>query len=488
MGPPQGILRRLVLTIAKWRRQLAVYVDSAAGARAGGFAAALASGDRSFMTHSDQDALRGSGLAHLLAISGLHMGIVGGLVFLMTWRGLSLIEPLALRYPVKKPAAFAALLSCTMYLLISGASVSTQRAFIMAAILFGAVLIDRTALSLRSLAIAMIAILILAPWSVLSPGFQMSFSATGALIATYEAWQKHRKGTPNLGRISFWLKSLLVTSFVSSLATMPFAVYHFGRVASFGLLANLAAMPIISLISAPLAAMALILAPIGADRFILRAFGWSLGWVLEVAHLFSDGVTTDRPSIPQMPSVALCLFAFGIASYCVMIDRWGRVISISVASAIALIVWSGSTRDRLHWAPSGELFLEYSNGDVTRLQFRKAKGLAPLAFVDVARSDLCTPNLACEITFEDVEIRFEPGLDSAAEGSPDDMLLINQDVGHAEAAPQLRIVWSEVADENGITLERRQTGLVKLEKPKCGSRIWRRCPKSDRSQVSHTFE
>ena len=184
-GAPDSILAATTLEISQARRQLAKHVFEAAGARSGGFAAALSSGDRSFMSETDQEALRGAGLAHLLAISGLHMGIVGGLVFLLVWRGLAFIEPIALRVPVKKIGALAALLACAIYLILSGASISTQRAFVMAAILFGAVLIDRTSLSLRSLAIAMMIILAVAPWRVLTPGFQMSFAATGALLAPY---------------------------------------------------------------------------------------------------------------------------------------------------------------------------------------------------------------------------------------------------------------------------------------------------------------
>ncbi|MEM9055270.1 MAG: ComEC/Rec2 family competence protein, partial [Pseudomonadota bacterium] len=176
LGAPHQMIDMASLKVSQIRRQLAHHVRAAAGERAGGFAAALASGDRSFMSQADQAALRGSGLAHLLAISGLHMGIVGGLVYLILWRGLALIEPIALRIPVRKPAALAGLFACTVYLIISGASVSTQRAFVMAAIFFGAILIDRAALSLRSLAIAMIAIIALAPWSVLTPGYQMSFA------------------------------------------------------------------------------------------------------------------------------------------------------------------------------------------------------------------------------------------------------------------------------------------------------------------------
>ncbi|MEM6409875.1 MAG: ComEC/Rec2 family competence protein, partial [Pseudomonadota bacterium] len=264
LGKPSGFFRGLQTDVASLRRQFAEYVNDAAGPGAGGFAAALMAGDRSFMAQEDAEALRGAGLAHILAISGLHMGIVGGLVYLLVRRGLALIEPLALRMPVQKPAAATALIASACYLIISGASVSTQRAFIMAAIFFGAILFDRAALSLRSFALALIAVVALHPESVMTPGFQMSFAATGALIATYGAWSERRREHPERKGgfgLGFTLQSLFVTSFVGAVATAPFALFHFGRVAAWGLAANLLAMPVISFLSAPLAAGSLIAAP-----------------------------------------------------------------------------------------------------------------------------------------------------------------------------------------------------------------------------------
>ncbi len=161
LGAPASILDQKGLQLAAIRRNLALVVADGAGERAGGFAAALVSGDRSLMNFEDQEALRRSGLAHLLAISGLHLAIVGGLVFLIVRRTLTLIEPLALRIAVQKPAAIVALAACAAYLILSGASVSTQRAFIMAAIVFGAVLFDRAAISLRTFAIALTIVVIL---------------------------------------------------------------------------------------------------------------------------------------------------------------------------------------------------------------------------------------------------------------------------------------------------------------------------------------
>ena len=274
LGMPETRLTRMQLKTGAARRRLAHYAKAAGGERA----AALVSGDRSFMAAEDQEALRASGLAHLLAISGLHLGIVGGLVYFLFRRGLALIAPLSLRVPVQKPAAVAALLAITIYLVVSGASVSTQRAFIMSTVFFSAILVDRPALSLRSFSLAMIAVVLIAPESVFAPGFQMSFAATGVLIAIYEAWSRRRTVAINgfIGQGLFAAKSLFVTSVAASLATAPFAVFHFERLAPLGLLANLAAMPVVSLLCVPAAGLAILLAPFGLSHIGLSLFGLSL--------------------------------------------------------------------------------------------------------------------------------------------------------------------------------------------------------------------
>lgn len=483
LGAPLGAPAKITQRVAQIRRQVARHVRDAAGERAGGFAAALASGDRSFMRPEDQEALRGSGLAHLLAISGLHMGIVGGLVFLFVWHGLALIEPIALRWSVKKPAACAALTACAAYLIISGASVSTQRAFVMALVLFGAVLADRAALTQRSLAVAMIIIIVIAPWSVLTPGFQMSFAATAALIAVYEAWQRQRKADSKArgSQVTFWLKSLAVTSVVSSLATMPFALFHFNRVAGLGMLANLAAMPIISLVSAPLAGLALLLAPIGLEEPVLRLFGLSLEAVLAIAHSMSSDGFARGLSWPRMPEVSLAAFSAVIVVIC--LGRRGRAQTILIASAFIAggLFWTLSASDRIHWAPSGEVFLEQANGAVTRIAWIKGDGLAPLQFSDTPVESRCGPGEVCELTIGGHTILLTPRVqpsDCADRSSTKVILTLEPGDLCAGTQPHV-IAWSDVVQENGISLTRLGAGFRKQRKLKCGQRSWRPCRPPD---------
>lgn len=479
VGAPTAGSDALELEIGKVRRRLGQHVRVSSGERAGGFAAALASGDRSFLSQADQEALRRAGLAHLLAISGLHIGIVGGLVFALVWRCLALIEPLALRYSVKKPAAAAALVVCGAYLVLSGASVSTQRAYVMALVLFGAVLFDRAALTQRSLAIAMIIIIVIAPWSVLTPGFQMSFAATLVLIATYEAWKQRRQADLKSDRgVGFWVKSIAVTSFVTSLATMPFALYHFERAAGLGIFANMLAMPIISLVSAPLAAGALLLSPLGLEGVALRAFGFSLEWVLNIAHTvrawrFFEGVT-----MPKMPAASLSLFAAAMISMCVLSRSRGSAVLAAILLMSATGVWLISARDRIHWAPSGDVYLETAFGRVERIGFYDGEGLGPLRFSDASENASCPEGENCFVPFEGDTIallRESAALNCSA--LPDwQVALTGTAISECRDDPSPMVVnWSDVVRENGVTLERRANGFQKKTKPACGRRAWRKC-------------
>ena len=166
---------------------------------------------------------------------------------------LALIPALASRHPIKKWAALGALVAAAFYLLLSGAEVATQRSFIMTAIVLIGVMVDRPALTLRTLAVAAFGVLLLAPEAVVHPSFQMSFAATLALIAAYERGLPWMMPAPtrSLGaRVALWggreIVGLMLASLVAGLATTPYAAFHFHRLAPYGVLANLLAMPVVS--------------------------------------------------------------------------------------------------------------------------------------------------------------------------------------------------------------------------------------------------
>ena len=469
LGAPSNLADHLGIALSTFRRNLAAHVNVAAGERAGGFAAALISGDRSFMRNDDQEALRGSGLAHLLAISGLHMGIVGGLVFFLTRKALALIAPLALRVSVQKPAAMTALLASLAYLVLSGASVSTQRAFIMSAVVFGAVLFDRAAISMRSFAIAMIAVVLLQPESVMTPGFQMSFAASGALIATYEAWTHRRAGQEKvLGQIPYAWASLVMTSVVAAAATAPFALYHFDRLAGLGLIANLLAMPVISFVSAPSAALALLLTPLGMGDAGLRLFGYSLELVLAIAHWCVELAPAKVSTSTAMPGSSLTLFALALALVTTARGA-GRILLCFMAVAPAAWLWTASPQLMVHWSASGEVFVRGADNGMQRIGFADGDGLAPLRY-SALEATACG-DLPCRLETPAGAIVLSEG--GGCRAAPDAVLVLT--LSDAPDACPNAYHWTAVSKAGGLTARLGDSGLGVQVGTACRNRPWRPC-------------
>ncbi len=269
----------------------------------GVIAAALITGERADIDPGDQAAFRDSGLMHVLSISGLHLALAGGLFFWIIRALFALFPAIVLRYPVKKWAAIGALAGSTFYLLISGCEAPAVRSWIMLSMMFVAVLFDRPALSMRSVAVAAILIILAAPESVLEPGCQMSFAAVIGLIALAE-WQARRR--PDEGGSSLWRRArryvlgIAVTSIVAGLATAPIAIFHFDRASPFGIIANLAALPVVGTIIMPAAVAAMVLMPFGLDHWPLVAMGKGVGAMLDIAHWVADlpGAGTVVPVWP----------------------------------------------------------------------------------------------------------------------------------------------------------------------------------------------
>ncbi|MAN65263.1 ComEC/Rec2 family competence protein [uncultured Hyphomonas sp.] len=478
LGAPEGVVADVRMKVAAFRRRLAAHVNVAAGERAGGFAAALVSGDRSYMRVEDQVALRNSGLAHLLAISGLHMAIVGGLVFYLMRRLLACLEPLALRVPVQKPAAVIALGASLAYLVISGAGVSTQRAFIMLAVVFGAVLFDRAALSLRSFAIAMILVILLQPESVMTPGFQMSFAASGALIATYEAWTARRSASDRvMGGVSYSWASLAVTSLVAGTATAPYALYHFDRLAGLGLLANLAAMPVITFVTAPAAAAALILTPFGYGDLGLRVFGYSLEAILWIAETCTEQAPSALSPGKQMPGGSLVLFstALGLAVIARGLWRWAMALALS---GPAIWLWIAAPAMALHWSASGDVFVRLAGGEVQKFSYVEGDGLSPMRFSTLDPSGRCS-DWPCILESEIGRIALrhpdlEPGACSLASDVAYELIPLGAPRPDRRSASCAQpIYWSDVLRQGGVTLH--TDGATSKKAAPCEARPWKPC-------------
>ena len=355
----------------------------------------------------------------------------------------------------------------------------------MAAVVFGAILFDRPGISLRSFAIAMIIIVVLHPSSVLSPGFQMSFAATGALIAVYEFWSKRRKGTPRgwLSGPVFAVKSLAVTSLVAAIATGPYAMYHFGRLAGMGLFANLLAMPIITFLTAPAAALAFLLAPFGYSDIGLRLFGMTLEAVLTVAHYFDGADKAIQVSANPMPGASLALFTIALGAAIICFGR-ARLWGIAVPTLAASLLWVLASRADAYWVPSGDLIIRVPSGELEKIEFAEADGLGSLRFTDMEPTRICKEGM-CTVETASGKILLLHGRadeEICAGAAQADIRLILATEGqtsavHAPANCQMKVLTLAAIRINGgasISLDQISTHIRHV--PVCGYRPWQACP------------
>ena len=287
--PPWRLRLTMRVNAVRWAMTRRI-VDTL-GPETGGLAAAMTTGHEAFIPRQQVDDLRVAGLAHIISISGLHMAIVGGFVFAAARLAVAAWPWLALRIPGKKLAAALGLLAVAGYLILSGRPPPAERSAITAAIAFGAILVDRQAISLHALALAAMAVLLLQPEAVTEPGFQMSFAATAALVALAEVWPRPIKAinTPWPIRLvqdaGGWIAAGAAVSVVAGAATAPFAMQHFNRVSTWGLFSNLASEPISTLLMMPGLALGAVLTPFGLGDAPLRLAGFAIGLLNRIAQI-----------------------------------------------------------------------------------------------------------------------------------------------------------------------------------------------------------
>lgn len=325
------------------RHTVFLRITLAIGGAAGGVAAALVTGQTTGIPQPVLNDYRDSGLAHLLSISGLHMSMVAGMAFFLLRGGLALIPAVALNYPIKKWAAAAALVLTGGYMLMAGAPIPAERAFLMTGLVLLAVMLDRSALSMRLVAWAAVTVLLLVPEALTGPSFQMSFAAVAALIATYEVAAKPlAQWRADHGqwyhRFGLYLVGVLLSTLVAGSATALYGAYHFNRFAVWSMLANLAAVPLTGLVVMPCALAALALMPLGLEKLALIPMGWGVEAVNLVAGLVAD-LPGAAITVPVLPVWGLLLFTLG--GLWLMIWRriwrlWGVLAMVAGLSGFAL--------------------------------------------------------------------------------------------------------------------------------------------------------
>lgn len=337
LAPPEAGDMRIFAA----RMALSARIRAALPGRTGAVAAALIAGDRSGLDDAVTEALRRTNLAHLLAISGLHMGLVAGFVFVALRLLGAVIPHTALNWPVRSLAALGALATGGGYLLLSGGAIATERAYVMAAVAFCALVVGRRAITLRALALAALIILVRRPEALLSPGFQMSFAATTALVAAFAALRTPMRGW---SRMTLAVLTVIISSSVAGLATAPVGAAHFNLISRYGLIANLLAVPLMGLFVMPAGVLAVLVMPLGIEAVPLTVMGWGLDWILLVADTVQRWPGAVGHIITPGPWVLPLYAAGGL-----MLALWqgrGRWLGV-LPLGLAAWIWTGAERPQI---------------------------------------------------------------------------------------------------------------------------------------------
>lgn len=307
---------RINAVIDRARNNLTERIVGVVGGGVGAVTAALVTGKRGLIPEDMNEALRGAGIYHVVSISGLHMVLAAGLFMWSVRALLAMFPTIALQYPIKKWAAVCAIFGAIAYDIFAGSEVATERSLVMTLVLLGAVLFDRPALSMRNLAIAAFIVLIRDPQTLVGPSFQMSFAAVAAMIAAFERapsrdFTRQVPADGLVDRARLVLFAMLVTTLVASLATDPFATFHFHRINPYGLIGNSLVLPVVEFIIMPMSVLGVAAGAFGLDAPAWWIAGQGVGLMMQVSHWVADLPGSTR-YIPAFGGGAVLLMALAI--------------------------------------------------------------------------------------------------------------------------------------------------------------------------------
>jgi competence protein ComEC len=332
--------KKLIHGLYRLRHQLTMALRLRIDGLSGEIAAALVTGDRSGLPEPIRQQYADAGIAHILAISGLHLSIVASIVFFCIRNGCSLIPSIALRYPTKKWAAGTAIVFTLAYMLICGAPIPAQRAFLMTLLVLIGILTNRLAVTLRNTAMAAMAILLVFPEALMSPSFQLSFAAVTALVAGHEALQKPlQRWKSQKPRFLFYGLGIILSTVLATLATTPYIIAHFHRLTLHALPANLFAVPLVSFVIMPGLILMLVLMPFGWDGFLHRP----LHCALDVLTTIAGNISRWPGSvilIPMISPMVVSLLTYGLLMLALFKTRLRYVGGLPIGLGLCLAVWT----------------------------------------------------------------------------------------------------------------------------------------------------
>jgi competence protein ComEC len=386
LGPVELVRPGRAGTLEAVRQRLARHIQQVMPGPESGIAIALVTGDQNSVTQEDADAMRSSGLTHLLSVSGLHIAAVVAAAMLLSLKLLALSERLALRFNLVLVSAGVAAVAGIGYTLLTGAQVPTVRSCVAAVLVLLGIALGRDAISIRLVAVGALAVLLFRPEALAGPSFQMSFAAVTAIVAIHStSWSRRffqRRDEGPFKRLGRAVAAIVVTGLAVEFALIPFALFHFHRAGLYGVGANIIAIPLTTFVIMPLEAAALLLDTIGAGQPLWWLTGWAIHALLSLAHAVA--ATPGAVALmPAMPRWAFGLMVIGGLWLCLWTSRvrlFGLV-PVAVGAAVALasptpdLLITGDGRHLVVLSDDGTpLLLRDRAGDYMRDLFAEASG------------------------------------------------------------------------------------------------------------------
>ncbi len=348
-----------------------------------GFLAAIATGDRSYLSKEDTQSLQTAGLAHIISVSGLHVGLLGGILFFVFRKILSLFPFIALKFDTKKIAAIFSFAIVVLYTFFTGAEAPALRSMIMFGAATIAILINRRAISMRGLAIAALFLLIWHPENSLDAGFLMSFLATMALVSLWEFWQKAEITRPRnwFEKTIFWLVGAILTSLVAGLATIPIALYNFQSMNTYGLLTNVISAPLNDFIIAPSAIIGVSFQNTIIGDWFLNIAIWGLQKILDIAYFFSQ-LPNATTYIHGFDEICAFLSVFAIIWFCFLNSKL-RYFAI-IPTIISIIIWLEAPKNEAYFSADASAMMNLNDNS---LCFQKSGKFSARQMVNLSQAN-----------------------------------------------------------------------------------------------------
>lgn len=375
------------------RQRLTQHILDSMPEGTGPIGAALVTGEQGHIDEEDAQAMRDSGMAHLLSISGLHVTAVVGFIFLTVSRLLALSPWLALRISIPIYAAAVAALGAIGYTLLTGAEVPTVRSCIAAILILTALALGREALTLRLVAFGAVIVLLFWPESMAGPSFQLSFAAVATIVIIHELpivrRLTERREEPFVVRGGRAVISLIITGIAIELVLAPIALFHFHKAGLYGALANVIAIPLTTFWIMPFEAIALFFDNLGLGAPFWWLAGQGINVILLLAHKVSGlpGAVTMMPAMPIWAYAALICGAliFGLLKTRV------RYVGLAVF-AIGLSAMILAPRPNLLVTGDGKhLAIVGQNGDIAFLRAKTGEFVSDMLFEKAGSNAKPTP-------------------------------------------------------------------------------------------------